>query len=131
VTAPRRTPIRQNEGMGLTTPDLLRMCAALPATTDERPFGPETAVAKVVGKVFAITPIDDDTVSTTLKAQPPYAEALVREHPWITPGYHMNKKHWITVHVTPDADPRLIEDLIVNSYDLVVAGLPRARRPSP
>lgn len=117
--------------MSLSVEDLLRICAALPATTDERPFGPETAVAKVVGKVFAVTPIDAGNAgaSITLKAQPPYAEALVRQHPWITPGYHMNKKHWITVHLAPEADPRLVEDLIVNSYDLVVEGLPRARRP--
>ncbi len=115
--------------MTITVDDLLRMCAALPATTDERPFGPETAVSKVVGKVFAITPLDDETVTITLKAQPPYAEALVREHPWITPGYHMNKKHWITVRPAEGADEQLVEDLIVNSYDLVVNGLPRARRP--
>ena len=115
--------------MSLSVDELLRMCAALPATTDERPFGPETAVAKVVGKVFAITPLEDESVSITLKAQPPYVEALVREHPWITPGYHMNKKHWITVRIGPDADAQLVEDLIVNSYDLVVAGLPRASRP--
>ncbi|TAJ49421.1 MAG: MmcQ/YjbR family DNA-binding protein [Herbiconiux sp.] len=115
--------------MTLTVDDLQRICAALPATTDERPFGPETAVAKVVGKVFAITPLEGDGVSITLKAQPPYVEALVREHPWITPGYHMNKKHWITVQVGPDADAQLVEDLIVNSYDLVVAGLPRTSRP--
>ena len=109
--------------------EVLEACAALPATTDERPFGPETAVAKVVGKVFAITPLDDEVESITLKAQPGYVEALVRDHPWIAPGYHMNKKHWVTVTLSPDADPQLVRDLIVNSYDLVVAGLPRAQRP--
>ena len=115
--------------MTLSREDLLEACAALPATTDERPFGPETAVAKVVGKVFALMPLDGDVVSVTLKAQPAFAEALVRDHSWIAPGYHMNKRHWITVTLTPDSDSELVRDLIVNSYDQVVAGLPRAQRP--
>jgi predicted DNA-binding protein (MmcQ/YjbR family) len=115
--------------VGVTTrEDVLETCAGLPATTDERPFGPETAVAKVVGKVFAITPLDGD-VRVTLKAAPPHVEALVREHDWIIPGYHMNKRHWVTLDVGRATDPRLVEDLIVNSYDLVVATLPRAQRP--
>jgi predicted DNA-binding protein (MmcQ/YjbR family) len=108
---------------------VLEACAALPATTDERPFGPETAVAKVVGKVFAITPLEGEVPSITLKAQPDFAEALVRDHAWIAPGYHMNKRHWITVMLDSRADPALVRDLVVNSYDLVVAGLPRAKRP--
>ncbi|WP_066042061.1 MmcQ/YjbR family DNA-binding protein [Herbiconiux solani] len=115
--------------MTLSREDLLEACAALPATTDERPFGPETAVAKVVGKVFALMPLDGDVVSITLKAQPAFGEALVRDHAWIAPGYHMNKRHWITVTLTPDSDSELVRDLIVNSYDQVVAGLPRAQRP--
>jgi predicted DNA-binding protein (MmcQ/YjbR family) len=109
--------------------EVLEACAALPATTDERPFGPETAVAKVVGKVFAITPLDSEAESVTLKAAPAHAEALVRDHSWITPGYHMNKRHWVTVALTPETDGELVLDLLVNSYDLVVAGLPRAQRP--
>ncbi|WP_291055051.1 MmcQ/YjbR family DNA-binding protein [Herbiconiux sp.] len=114
---------------GLTLQEALEVCAGLPATTDERPFGPETAVAKVVGKVFAIATLDDDPGRITLKAAPPHAEALVRDHPWITPGYHMNKKHWVTVTLGRGSDAALVSDLIVNSYDLVVAGLPRAKRP--
>ncbi|MGA1835451.1 MmcQ/YjbR family DNA-binding protein [Herbiconiux sp. 11R-BC] len=109
--------------------DVLQVCQELPATTDERPFGPETAVAKVVGKVFAITPLDAEPASVTLKAAPAHAEALVRDHAWITPGYHMNKRHWVTVTLGPDADAELVKDLVVNSYDLVVAGLPRHQRP--
>jgi len=113
----------------LTREEVLEVCAGLPATTDERPFGPETSVFKVVGKVFALTNLDEEPCTVTLKAAPPHAEALVREHDWIIPGYHMNKKHWITVTLGPSTDGRLVEDLVVNSYDLVVAGLPRAKRP--
>lgn len=110
--------------------DIFAVCDALPATRDENPFGPETSVYKVVGKVFAITNLDGEPVTVTLKADPPHAEALVRDHGWITPGYHMNKRHWVTVTIGPDVDPQLVTDLIVNSYELVVAGLPRDKRPA-
>jgi len=115
--------------MGATRSGVLEVCGGLPATTDERPFGPETAVAKVVGKVFALVGLDEEPCTVTLKAAPPHAEALVREHAWITPGYHMNKKHWVTLTLGPEVPAQLVEDLIVNSYDLVVQGLPRAKRP--
>ena len=115
--------------MTLGRDEVLEACAALPATTDERPFGPETAVAKVVGKVFALTDLEGEPATLTLKAQPAFAEALVRDHDWIIPGYHMNKRHWVTVTLDERADAELVRDLVVNSYDLVVAGLPRAKRP--
>ena len=110
--------------------DVFAVCDALPATRNENPFGPETCVYKVVGKVFVIMNLDGEPVTVTLKADPPHAEALVRDHPWITPGYHMNKRHWVTVTIRPDADPQLVTDLIVNSYERVVEGLPRAKRPT-
>jgi predicted DNA-binding protein (MmcQ/YjbR family) len=113
----------------MTRERVLEVCAGLPATTDERPFGPETAVFKVVGKVFALWDLESDDEGVTLKAQPAYIDALVRDHPWITRGYHMNKRHWISVLFDERTDEALVEDLIVNSYDLVVAGLPRAKRP--
>ncbi|WP_440708647.1 MmcQ/YjbR family DNA-binding protein [Herbiconiux sp. YIM B11900] len=114
---------------GISRGEALEVCAGLPATTEERPFGPETSVFKVVGKVFALTDLESEPATLTLKAAPPHAEALVREHPWIIPGYHMNKKHWVTLTLGPGSDAALVADLIVNSYDLVVAGLPRAKRP--
>jgi predicted DNA-binding protein (MmcQ/YjbR family) len=113
----------------MTREDVLTVCAGLPATADVRPFGPETSVFKVVGKVFALTNLDEEPCIVTLKAAPAHAEALVRDHDWIIPGYHMNKRHWVTVSLGPHTDKQLVEDLIVNSYDLVVAGLPRAKRP--
>jgi predicted DNA-binding protein (MmcQ/YjbR family) len=110
--------------------DVFAVCAALPAAREDNPFGPETSVYKVVGKVFAITNLDGEPVTVTLKADPPHGEALVRDHSWITPGYHMIKRHWVTLTLGPDADSQLVTDLIVNSYERVVAGLPRHARPT-
>jgi len=65
-----------------------------------------------------------------LKAEPDELPLLIASHGFIQPGFHMNKRHWITVALSPEADLGFIEDLIDDSYDNVVAGLP-ARLRSP
>ena len=64
-----------------------------------------------------------------LKTDPEDGKALREQHEDITPGYHMNKKHWITLHPSGDLSKRLIDDLVTDSYLLVVENLPRAKRP--
>ena len=84
---------------------------------------------KVGGKVFMLhTAMPGDPV-VILKADPADAESLREAHAQITPGYHMNKKHWITLHPGGGIDPGLIDDLVTESYLLVVEGLPKQQRP--
>ncbi|MGL4340080.1 MAG: MmcQ/YjbR family DNA-binding protein [Rhodoglobus sp.] len=104
-------------------------CLAFPAVELSNPFGPEVAVYKVVGKMFAAMNVDGPPTRITLKSDPEDAKALVAEFEAITPGYHMNKKHWISVDLPVTVVP--LEQLIRASYELVVAGLPRADRPKP
>lgn len=100
----------------------------LPAVGMEMPFGPGAEVAKVLGKMFLLlTEVKGEPV-VVLKAEPRDAEALRSTHPEITPGYHMNKRHWITLH--PGAlEAGFVRELATDSYLLVVETLPRARRP--
>jgi hypothetical protein len=65
-----------------------------------------------------------------LKADPTDAEAHRAAHASISPGYHMNKKHWITVRAGADVEPVLVDNLVTESYLLVVAGLPKQSVPS-
>jgi predicted DNA-binding protein (MmcQ/YjbR family) len=104
-------------------------CAAHPAVELSYPFGDDTPVFKVVGKVFAILNAEAGPGQITLKCDPEDARALVERFPEVTPGYHMNKKHWITVALPAAEAP--VDELIQGSYDLVVAQLPRAQRPKP
>jgi predicted DNA-binding protein (MmcQ/YjbR family) len=117
----------------MTTPrtaqDAADFCAARPAVELTYPFGPETEVYKVVGRMFAAMNADGEHPRITLKADPEDARALVAQFDDIAPGYHMNKKHWISVDLPTRAAP--LEELVQASYDLVVAGLPRAERPKP
>lgn len=107
----------------------IRTAMALPAVAETQPFGEGAFVYKVVGKMFVMTSELRGVPIVNLKCAPPHGAALVREHDEITPGWHMNKQHWITLAPGDGIDETLVEDLVANAYDLVVAGLPRARRP--
>jgi predicted DNA-binding protein (MmcQ/YjbR family) len=102
-------------------------CLQKGAVTEETPFGPDTLVYKVMGKAFALCGIDSfDGVN--LKCDPEKAIDLRERYDGITPGYHMNKKHWNTLATDGRVPPRLFFELIDHSYELVVAGLPKKDR---
>lgn len=81
------------------------------------------------GKVFMLLSLHGEGPIVNLKARPADSTVLRGAYPEITPGYHMNKRHWNTVRAGGTLDPALFEDLITESYLLVVEGLPRAKRP--
>lgn len=92
------------------------------------PFGPEAAVFKVRDKMFALIAFHKDKLCITLKATPADVEVLTEQFDAIIPGYHMNKKHWITVTVEGDVSEGMIKDLVDGSYKLVVSKLPKVQR---
>ena len=113
--------------------DLQQLQACLlakPGAVLEFPFDPVTEVYKVGGKMFALLMPDVGPAWLNLKCQPEKAEVLRHVFPAVRPGYHMHKRHWNTVVLdgsVPDDD---LQAMIDDSYALVVAGLPRARRPA-
>ncbi len=95
----------------------------------EQPFGPESEVIKVGGKMFAlIFKGTRDEFRINLKCDPVIAGNLREQLEAVKPGYHMNKKHWNTVIVDGSLSLAEIYDMIDHSYNLVVAKLPRSRR---
>ncbi len=98
-------------------------------TEETFPFGPETSVFKVAGKVFALSQLGAEDLRVSLKCEPALAEQLRRTHPEVIPGYHLNKRHWNTVSLSGKLPTQILQDMIEDSYDLVVEGLPRKRRP--
>ena len=107
---------------------LHRVLLAFPETREEFPFGPEVAVYKVAGKMFALLIPDEVPVRMNLKCDPERALVLRDEHESIRPGYHMNKRHWNTLHLDGGLRDDFVEELISHSFELVVSGLPRAVR---
>lgn len=105
-----------------------KLCAGKKGVTEEDPFGPETLVFKVMGKMFALISLDEIPERANLKCDPERAIELREQYETILPGYHMNKKHWNTVVLDPSLPDELISELIDHSYDLVVAGLKKSDR---
>ncbi|MGW4028972.1 MmcQ/YjbR family DNA-binding protein [Streptomyces sp. NPDC004838] len=107
--------------------ELKAFCLGFNDASEEFPFGEDISVFKVSGKMFALSWLDSEPLAVNLKCDPDIATRLRADHPAITPGYHMNKRHWNTVAVA-ELPEKLVKELIEDSYDLVVAGLPRAVR---
>jgi predicted DNA-binding protein (MmcQ/YjbR family) len=97
-------------------------------TTEERPFGPEALVFKVIGKMFALVPDADPPPSISLKCDPSQALFLRDLYAAVKPGYHLNKQHWNTVTFDGSVPESELLGMIDDSYDLVVKGLTRAQR---
>jgi len=86
------------------------------------PFDDVTLVFKVKGKMFALLSLDKGT-SINLKCDPEKALQLREQYEDITPGWHMNKKHWNTVNYSSVLPDSLVRELIDHSYELVVSSL--------
>lgn len=97
----------------------------LPAALLDYPFGDDIHVYKVEGKVFAIYFKDVNSESINLKCDPVLAEQLRSVFSEVTPGYHMNKKHWNTLDLTGDLPHSEIFRQIDHSYELIVKKLPK------
>jgi predicted DNA-binding protein (MmcQ/YjbR family) len=108
--------------------ELRKHCLSLPGAAETFPFGPETSVFKVSGKMFALSRLDQVPVRVSLKCEPGLAEQLREAHPAVLPGYHLNKRHWNTVIIDGSLTDQVIKDMVEDSYDLVVSNLPQPRR---
>jgi len=111
----------------VTPAQLKAACLAHAGSGEEFPFGPETSVFKVAGKMFALSPLASPPLRVSLKCEPGLAEELRAAYESVQPGYHLNKRHWNTVEVA-GVPAKLLRDMIEDSYDLVVAALPRKTR---
>ncbi|MEL6271463.1 MAG: MmcQ/YjbR family DNA-binding protein [Chloroflexota bacterium] len=102
---------------------------SMKGATEDRPFGPDTLVYKVMGKLFALIGADPEDNSVNLKCDPEHSVILRNVYPDdVKPGYHMNKKHWNTVTIDGAVPDDELRDMIRESYDLVVAKLKKTER---
>ena len=104
------------------------ICRTFPGAEVSDPWGGGHDAWKVGGKMFALVPLAAEPESINLKCDPARALELREAYPGIRPGYHQNKRHWNTVDLDGSVEDDVVHGLIVDSYDLVVAGLPRAIR---
>ncbi|WP_371477595.1 MmcQ/YjbR family DNA-binding protein [Kitasatospora sp. NBC_00315] len=113
------------------TPEQLKAaCLALNGAGEEYPFGRHPAVCtfKVGGKIFALSALTEQPLTVSLKCDPDLAVRLRATHSAIVGGYHLNKRHWNTVTLDGSLPDHLVLDMVEDSYDLIVAALPRSQR---
>lgn len=99
-------------------------CLAKPGATEGFPFGEDTLVFKVGGKIFLITGLDQGD-RFNVKCDPELAVELRERYTEVQPGYHMNKKMWNTVFMTGSLTHKQLLDMIDHSYDLIIKSLPK------
>jgi predicted DNA-binding protein (MmcQ/YjbR family) len=93
-------------------------CISKKGSTESLPFGDDTLVFKVNGKIFALVNLDGD-LSINLKCDPALAIELRERYSSVTPGYHMNKKHWNTFTLNGSVPDKEVFSWIDHSYDLI------------
>jgi predicted DNA-binding protein (MmcQ/YjbR family) len=118
----------RHDGKAMRPAELRDLCLALPGSVETFPFGPETSVFKVADKMFALSQLGQTPLRVSLKCEPQLAAQLRQAHPAVLPGYHLNKKHWNTVIIDGSMPKQMINDMVEDSYDLVVSQLPVSRR---
>ena len=97
--------------------------------TQEYPFGPMPMVLKVYGRMFALFSKGEPYWSVALKCDPEIATNLREQNASIRPGYHLNKKHWISVTLDGSITDAELFAMIDHSYNLVLNKVPKSRRP--
>jgi predicted DNA-binding protein (MmcQ/YjbR family) len=112
----------------VTPAALRRLCLSFPGASEEFPFSEGVSVFKVGGKMFALSRRAARPLAISLKCEPALAEQLRATYPAITGGYHLDKRHWNTVTLDGSIDDEMLHDMVEDSYDLVVDGLPRRAR---
>lgn len=97
---------------------LREYCISKNSVTESFPFGDDTLVFKADGKIFALVSLDGD-LSINLKCDPLLAIDLRERYSSVTPGYHMNKKHWNTVLLDGSVPDKEVLSWIDHSYNLI------------
>jgi predicted DNA-binding protein (MmcQ/YjbR family) len=104
----------------MSTAAVEKYLASLKGSECSYPFGPEVMVFKVMGKMFALLAEHENVPRVTLKCVPEDGAMLVSQFESVIPGYHMSKKHWITISLTGELPLEMLYGLVNDSYKLVV-----------
>lgn len=119
---------------GMNIEDFREFCLSLEGAEEKMPFTKASTdydrgllVFSVAGKWFCFVDIDAFEFCN-LKCDPTESGELAGEYDGIRPGYHMNKRHWISVFFNSDVPDAKIKELVRKSYELIVASLPKRLR---
>ncbi len=103
-------------------------CLSKKGVTEETPFGPDTLVYKVMGKIFALTSLDTEVFRINLKNLPEKNVELRANFDFVEAGYHMNKQHWNTVYIDFRLKTNQLKEWIDESYQIVADSLTKKQK---
>jgi predicted DNA-binding protein (MmcQ/YjbR family) len=109
----------------VTSAQLRKLCLGLEGAEETFPFGSETSVFKVRGKMFALAALERKPLQVSVKCEPELGEQLRGTYEEIEPGYHLNKRHWLTITCGGAASDELVRELVGGSHDLVAGAARR------
>lgn len=107
---------------------LTNYCLSKKGAFEDYPFGPDVLVIKLGSKIFALISERGGNLSISLKCDPFLADTLRQQYPSVTPGYHLNKRHWNTIKVNNSIPRDEIYWMIDHSYDLVFKSLTKSEK---
>lgn len=121
-SSPDRSVRNTGATIASVTPAQLReLCLALPDAREEFPFRPDLSVFKVGKKMFALSALAAEPLQVSVKCEPELGEHLRASYPSIDAGYHLNKRHWLTVAADGSTPDELVANLVEGSYELVAS----------
>lgn len=100
-------------------------CLSLPFATERSPFGSDTLAMEIGGRMFCLMTLDGEWDFYNIKVNPDYAIELCERYSGIRPGYHMNKRHWVSVAFQGDVPDLVQEKLLYHSYCQTALRLPK------
>ena len=113
----------------MTLDEIDRYCLDLPGCSARYPFesAPDLRAWCIGKRMFAWSVTTKTPLTVQVKADPDLVPTLVQNYDCISPGYHMNKRHWITINAVA-CEPAMLQGLLEDAHGLVAASLPTHRR---
>ena len=112
----------------MNTEEVREYCLSLPGVTEDSPYGPDMIVFRIEGKIFLHLPLEYAEPRISIKLPPEEGQRLRDYYEAVSAGYHLNKIHWNDILIEHTFDAEQIEKWIVESYNLVISGLPKMLR---
>ena len=112
----------------MTIAEVAAFALTLPEAVEDRPFGWTPVVYRVETRIFAFIAPEADSPFISLKCEPGLARILREQYSAVTPGYHLNKRHWNSIALDGDVSDDEVREMILHSYDQVIAKLPKEAR---
>ncbi len=109
----------------MTIGEVIDCGMAFPHVTMRSPYGPDTLVLEIGGKQFCLLDLSGEWEFYNIKVDPDYSVELRDSYGSVRPGYHMNKKHWVSVDFRGDVPDSLHRSLLRHAYDVTMRGLPK------